>query len=128
MALVKIKQIDGLQTELDLKATQSQLISTETSIETQISTEAVAREDGDTYLEVTSNPQTTNSITFGAGENWKGGNFDINVYVNGVKIDSDAYTHTPGSNGAGDTITFNLNLVGYNVETTDEVTVIGNIA
>lgn len=127
MGNLKIKQTLNLSDELSLKASQIELTATSARLEALLDAVYQDRVTGETYLKYKTNATSTNTVEFPASVNWKGGVYDIEVYVNSIKIPNDNFTYTAGSSGSGDTIVFNANSVGYEIDTNDIIEVVGVI-
>jgi hypothetical protein len=107
--------IDSLESALsaEISATNADVVS----IDAAITAEAGARVAGDTYVaeSVTGAAGPANSdVPFNTLSSYEGGNFDLEVYVNGLRVD---FTQLAAKD-------FTLN-VNYDLEPTDIITVIG---
>lgn len=124
---MKIKQTLNLSDELSLKASQVELTAASARLEALLDAVYQDRVTGETYLKYKTNATSANTVEFPASVNWKGGVYDIEVYVNSIKIPNNNFTYTAGTGGSGDTIVFDSNLVGYEIDTNDIIEVVGVI-
>lgn len=127
MGNIKIKQTLNLSTELSLKASQIELTAASARLEALLDAVHQDRVTGETYLKYKTNATSTNTVEFPASINWKEGFNDIEVYVNSIRISNSNFTYTAGTGGSGDTIVFNANLIGYEIDTNDIIEVVGVI-